>query len=487
MGNKKKWAVLLSILFAIVIFFPFDAFSAMKGTVTADVLNVRSTNSLNGEIIGTVKKNTQLTIVKETGDWLEIQFQSKRAYVNKQYVKYPINQTNTKNNTTRKVTIYVNDQQLTLPTEPINHNSRLLLPYRKLADSLGIHVEWNQSLRQVTATENGKNVILTIDKKEATVNGQKIQMDVAPIIVNSSTLVPLRFFSEAFDAEVKWDDVTRTVTINRAIVQPPVTNPIEETDLIGTVTASVLNVRSGPSTDASKIGELTRGAKINIIEINGDWIQFHYQNQLGYVHKNYVHVQQQLEEQVPINPVDVLKNRTIIVDPGHGGSDPGTVHNGLREKDIVLKVGLILENKLKASGANVVMTRRDDSYVSLEQRSNIANTYQSDTFVSIHVNAVENIPTANGTETYWNRTYASEESRKLAQAIQKQLIEKLQTKDRGVKEANFYVIRHTKSPSVLVELGFLSNKDEAKRLNDPAFQELAAQAIFEGLVEYYSK
>lgn len=457
----------------------------MKGTVTADVLNVRSSTSLNSDIVGKVTKNTPLTIYKEVGDWLEIEYQAKKAYVNKQYVSYkPKTTSNNTSKPTQKVTVYVNDKEISLPVDPVNIQSKLLVPYRALAEALGIDVKWNQSLKQVTAREHNLEVILTINQTEAIVNGKKIQISPAPMIKNSTTLIPLRYFSETFGAEVKWNNSTKTVTIIR-----PERNDeeqLEGTELIGYVTAKVLNVRNAPSTDSSKIGELSRGTKINIVEIADDWVKFIFNNEIAYVHKDYINVQKEIEVNVPTNPVDILKNKTIVVDPGHGGSDPGAVAFGLFEKDIVLNIGLMLEKKLQASGVNVVMTRKDDRLIPLREISEIANRHNPDSFVSIHINAATS-EKAHGTETYWNRTYSSDESKKLAQSIQKQLIANLHSYDRGVKEANFAVIRNTKAPSVLVEIGFITNEEEAKLLNDPIYQELAAEAIYQGLIDYFTQ
>src|SRR5690606_1433510 len=113
------------------------------------------------------------------------------------------------------------------------------------------------------------------------------------------------------------DQATKTVTVERE-------GKYSETNINGYVTAYVLNVRSGPSTSAEKIGELTRGTKINIIRVEGDWIQFDFKGRAAYVHKDYVDVRNEGEDKVPIAPDDVLNNKTIVLDPGHGGSDPGT-------------------------------------------------------------------------------------------------------------------------------------------------------------------
>ncbi|WP_163099338.1 cell wall-binding repeat-containing protein [Peribacillus alkalitolerans] len=173
----------------------------------------------------------------------------------------------------------------------------------------------------------------------------------------------------------------------------------------------------------------------------------------------------------------------IVVDAGHGDSDPGAVANGLEEEDIVLDVAKRLHPKLLARGAIVYMTRTSDTYPSLDDRINLANTKRANVFVSIHVNSAT--PEASGIETYWNSTYASADSQELAGYIQKELVQHLGGKDRGVKTANFKVIKYTQMASVLAELGFITNPTEAARMKTTTFREQAAIAIYDGVSTYW--
>ncbi|MEH7437951.1 cell wall-binding repeat-containing protein [Neobacillus drentensis] len=175
----------------------------------------------------------------------------------------------------------------------------------------------------------------------------------------------------------------------------------------------------------------------------------------------------------------------IVVDAGHGGTDPGASGNGLTEKEIVLDVAKRVQLKLEAAGATIVMTRDSDVYPTLDDRVNLANTQKADAFISIHVNSAFS-PEALGTETYWHSKYFGEESKALAQSIQTQLYQQLDTRDRGVKEEEFYVIKNTNMPSVLVELGFVSNSSDAAKLGDPIYRDRAADAIYQGIINYYN-
>ncbi|WP_240390640.1 cell wall-binding repeat-containing protein [Bacillus sp. Y1] len=191
-------------------------------------------------------------------------------------------------------------------------------------------------------------------------------------------------------------------------------------------------------------------------------------------------VSQKVASQVS-GPLGGLK---IVVDAGHGGVDPGAIGNGLSEEDVVLDVAKRVKPKLESLGAIVVMTRESDVYPSLSQRVDLANSQNANAFISVHANSSTS-SSANGTETYWNSLYFGEESKALASSIQQQLVNNMGTYNRGVKEGPFYVIKNTTMPSVLVELAFISNSSDAKKLGDPAYRERAAEAIYQGVVNYY--
>ncbi|PLT35732.1 N-acetylmuramoyl-L-alanine amidase [Bacillus sp. V5-8f] len=184
--------------------------------------------------------------------------------------------------------------------------------------------------------------------------------------------------------------------------------------------------------------------------------------------------------------VKKLMDLKIVVDPGHGGTDPGASANGLVEKNITLDVAKRLQTKLNAEGAKITMTRTGDTYVSLTDRAALANRVGADVFVSIHVNAA-GTSAAYGTETFWNSQYASANSQELATYIQSEMVSELGTRNRGVKQANYYVIKYTKMPSALAELAFATNSGDAAKLGSATYRDKAAKAIFDGISTYWSK
>lgn len=217
--------------------------------------------------------------------------------------------------------------------------------------------------------------------------------------------------------------------------------------------------------------------------------------------------------------------QTIVIDPGHGGKDPGAVSSrGLQEKDVVLKVakkvGAILE---KETAYKVILTRKNDTYIPLEERTAIANTRDADLFVSIHANSAPN-KEASGVETYFlslatsreemraaARENASsqsqlsdlqtilkdlmqnskiEESAKLAGSVQGQLVKGLNgsysVNNHGVKKAPFIVLIGAQMPAILTEIAFLSNREEERRLRDDLYLEAIARHIVGGITHYVS-
>lgn len=174
----------------------------------------------------------------------------------------------------------------------------------------------------------------------------------------------------------------------------------------------------------------------------------------------------------------------VCIDPGHGGTASGAVGTtGVLEKDINLKIALMVRDNLRQAGLKVMMTRETDCDVDLHARGEMANAAKANLFVSVHNNAgAPGDNAANGTETYHFKDSAK--GKLLAQCIQRCLIAALRSVDRGVKTAAFAVLVDTKMPASLVEVGFLSNPAEEAKLVTTSYQKAAADAIARGILEY---
>jgi N-acetylmuramoyl-L-alanine amidase len=191
-----------------------------------------------------------------------------------------------------------------------------------------------------------------------------------------------------------------------------------------------------------------------------------------------------------------LSGKVIVLDPGHGGYDGGAVsRSGLQEKGVTLKISLLLRDYLQESGALVIMTREVDKDLAgtgyrrrkaadLMERARIVRTSDADAFISIHLNAIPS-PRWSGAQTFYYPTLES--NKKLAESIQSELIRNLENTDRKARySGEVYILKTSPVPSALVEVGFLSNPEEAELLGDEAYQKKLAAAIYKGLLRYYS-
>ncbi|MGR6546257.1 N-acetylmuramoyl-L-alanine amidase family protein [Paenibacillus tundrae] len=175
-----------------------------------------------------------------------------------------------------------------------------------------------------------------------------------------------------------------------------------------------------------------------------------------------------------------MAEKLVVLDPGHGGKDPGASGpTKKREKDFVLTMALKVEEILKnVPNVTVSLTRRTDVYIGLSDRAKIANRMKADFFVSFHANSL--FSTSHGSETF----YKKDNSKSAAQVLNKAMVDASKLHDRGVKYGNFAVIRETTMPSVLLEVGFISNPTEERLLFDPEFQDRVAQGISKGICDY---
>lgn len=186
----------------------------------------------------------------------------------------------------------------------------------------------------------------------------------------------------------------------------------------------------------------------------------------------------------------------VMVDPGHGGSDPGTSgFSGAKEKDFNLKISKKVRDLLNSRGIEVLMTREEDKSLTLPERSAMANSWKADVFVSIHQNSfIEEIKDKSGNvigvrypkgiETFYFT--GSTQGSILAQKIQTNLIQNTRAVDRRTKTANFHVLKETDMPSALVECGFITNQEEEAKLLTDEYQNIVAKSIADGILQYFN-
>src|SRR5215472_16993552 len=222
------------------------------------------------------------------------------------------------------------------------------------------------------------------------------------------------------------------------------------------------------------------------------WISFHQE-------KQETRTQSKANKPTPPKPFAV-----VVLDPGHGGQDSGAMCGGVMEKDLTLDVARRIDRLLDAEGIATLMTRLGDTYVSLTDRAAFGNRVRDSIFVSIHFNE-DNKPIASGVETYyaahqitagpvlaWWLPFLSRppsqspkpESQSLAGFIQEALVARTRSVDRGTQAKQFFVIANVTSPAVLIEGGFLTNKEDISKLATEDYRDQLAAAVADGILHY---
>ncbi len=316
---------------------------------------------------------------------------------------------------------------------------------------------------------------------------------------------PDRIFIDIIGSDAKLEGNSKQIEINDGVIKTVRTAQFNEE-----VTRVTFDLFQGAKYDLFSLAEPDR-VVIDVFKPEGK--------------KEIISETPTIKTEVKIVPEPkITGKRVVIVDPGHGGSDPGAIGpTGLKESEVTLKVALYLETLLKNAGIPVYLTRNKDEFIFLENRSNFANQKNGFVFVSLHANsAIHNRPTAVGVETFVlsskyigasakdvadreNRASRAhpeldtglasiiadlEESANIkysldfAEIIQQKLVAYLKLENRGVKQAPFVVLKGVNMAAVIVEIAFISNPTEEKLLKNNEFREKTAQALFEA-IKYY--
>lgn len=237
-------------------------------------------------------------------------------------------------------------------------------------------------------------------------------------------------------------------------------------------------LRTGPNAAYPVIYKIDKGESFKKIDRKGKWIevQNHAGTEKGWVAGWHTNLNIPADQSLSSNP---LKGKTIVLDPGHGGSDQGassSTPSKSLEKNYTLKTAKELKKLLNKEGAHVKMTRSNDKYVSLDDRN-----IKGDAFISIHNDALDS-SNANGVTVYWFKDKQESLAQTLNSAIQKKAL----LTNRGSRQQNYQVLRQTDIPAVLLELGYISNPTDESMINDQLHRQVVEQAIVDGLKQYFS-
>ncbi|WP_339273173.1 N-acetylmuramoyl-L-alanine amidase family protein [Paenibacillus sp. FSL W8-0426] len=427
-------------------------------------------------------------------------------------------------------------EQAGAPAE--NIGKTVMVPIRIVSENLGYQVKWEKATQTVWVEKNNSHIEMSAGKTSATVNGTVVNLDAPPLIRQGTTLVPLRFIGEGMGLHVGWDNGTKTVSlesvppvIEKDEQEEPSEAPIAQTALLQSISYDKDRlIVAVDGSIAPKISSLSEPDRIMVdlpetafsssfieaqagspdgsgrIAVNDSGMVSQIRYALFSSSPSTVRVVFDLKQPAtakwslgdnnvllvdltgglgestaePSTPGKEGK-QVVVIDPGHGGRQPGAESvTGAHEKDFNLAVALKVQALLQQYDTiQTVVTRQDDTELSLQQRVDIAELNQAVLFVSIHGNKFTT-PVPNGIETLYTR----KESKALADVLHKHVMQATGLKDRGIKTASLHVTRETTMPAVLLELGFLSNPaDEAVMLTEE-YQNKCAQAIVDGIVEY---
>jgi len=453
-----------------------------------------------------------------------------------------------------QITLILDDKKLNPPVPPRFVENYTFVPMRVIAEQFDAKIEWNNEKKMAVIQKQDKKITIFVGMKNVYIDGFESELEVAPIIDEGTTLVPLRFIGEQFGVEFNYDNASKTVFMFSApIIEPPV----EELD--PDVDPSNPNNNDNSTNNGNKPGEeqikttTLTGIELNengiIVQTNADKPKYKSftmdnpyrlvidvenavldpklaeaaKNSEGKIASNHPLIEQIRYSQFSDNPatvrivldlkkgakhylipqtpagqlafeitnytipahkvvvLDGVKKYNVVLDAGHGGTDPGaSSYSGRTEKEftfpMIMKIGAILERE---KHLNVLYTRTDDTKIELDDRASFANDHNAAVFVSLHANKFEK-PSVSGVETYYYR----EDSISLASVVHDYLLKAAGLVDRGVKKNNYRVITKTTMPAVLIEAGFLSNPNDEAKLFDEAFQNKLAQAIADSIIEF---
>ncbi len=440
-------------------------------------------------------------------------------------------------------TLYVSGKRIETPLAPIIFNDRAVVPVREVFEALGADVDYEQSTQKITVSLDSDTIILTINQNTALVNGKSVSIPdgVTPKLISKAgesakTMVPVRFVSEELGLKVGFNDTQKAISVSRPAPTVMLTDVGTKTDgnrVTVTVTANgvienmstpvltndtvfyvdiygadyatqnsyainaggIKNVRFGSHTDYCRIAVDLDQAKSYSITLSDDKknviISAEGAQSTGGSATSAPTAKPSTATPDPNNK----DKKIVVIDAGHGGSDPGAsgTYNGqtYKEKDLTLSIAKKVQTILTGSGIPVVMTRTGDIYPTLDERPALANQQNAALFVSIHINSVDNVPSANGVEVYYAGSNNDDDygvtSKELAQNLLDEVLKLTGQRSRGVKEESHAVTRNSNMPAALYEVGFITNEAEIEKMVSEDFQQQVAQGLANGIIKTWNQ
>lgn len=418
--------------------------SAQTAVSSVDSLNIRAQADLSSAVLSKMNAGEQAQVIASHGDWTEVQFRNVRGFVSTQYISLTEQQAASSEESSSE------DQAETAQA------LEKLSSFRIAVDALNVRAEPSLNAEIQASVKEGQ--VFNVKGMD----GNWVQLELA----EGKTGWVYAFYGELSDQPVQQASAT---------------------DEQVTVLTDGTNLRAQANTSSEVVTRVDAGIQLSVAGKEGQWYLVALEDgRQAYIADWVVRTgassePAQAEEPQPERKAGTLNGLTIVLDPGHGGNDGGTV--GVRktnEKDLTLKTAEILSHHLRSAGAEVVMTRQSDVYVDLRHRVSESHQVAADAFISIHYDATED-STVSGFTSYYQHPY----QQKLAEHINGGLAGKLTLDDRGARKGNYLVLRDNRQAAVLVELGFLSNFNEERIVSSDQFREQAALGLYNGIISYF--
>ncbi|WP_156029952.1 SH3 domain-containing protein [Rossellomorea vietnamensis] len=487
-----------------------DDSSPRDGQVNTDGLRVRKGPSTSDDVVTVLQNGDTVTVMKEDGDWLNIESGSTRGWVHRDYItgskaaqgKKKVNQKG-----------IITDDALNVRTSPSLQSSVLgVLNTGDEIEVTGSVSGWYEirfgdeaawiSDSYVEFSTGSDEAETSPSEEESPSDGEMIGIiSVHGLNVRDETSLNGRIVGKVSKGEkftlLKEKNNWYQIKLPNGdkgwvagwYVQKTVTAAAHESNNSNeniTILYNGTNIRSEANTQASVVKRASSGESYGVKSKDGDWYEVELADgSAGFVAGWVVSVRSASGENTTPDRKRSggLEDKVIVIDPGHGGRDSGTTGaSGTLEKLLTMKTGELLAEKLKSAGAKVKLTRKTDEYLSLPSRVSLSHYNQADAFVSIHFDSIMDSSIAGHTTYYYQ-----DQQKELAEEIHGSLSDRLPTSDRGVRIGDYHVIRENNRPAVLLELGFLSNPSEEANVNTQYFQDLAATAIYHGLSDYFTE
>lgn len=475
---------------------------------TTDNLNMRWGASTSNGIISTIPKGTTVKVLSTSNGWDKVYYSGKIGFCSNLYL-----QTTSSSNTSSSTNSTESNSTESSSITAINKEGQVTGVATN--DTLNVRTGTNTSSSVVTKLTNGTKVQvigqdtktkwykINYDGKTGYVSNLYIKINGDWNSSSSSTTTGTRkttdnlnfrtgpgtsysiistipkgtvidYYSESNGwAKVKYNGKDGYVNASYLTTSTASTT-------VKKITTTNVNLRTGASTSYSIIKTIASNTVVEVISTSGNWDKVTVGGQTGYINNSYLAsydgTSNSGSSSLP-SAKPLYSKVKVVVDAGHGGTDPGAVANGKKEKDINLSVSKKVNTKLKSLGFQTVMTRSTDTYLTLSSRYTIANNNNADLFVSIHANS--GASSASGIETLY-KNYKT-----LADNIQSGMIGETGAVNRGLKyRSDLAVLNGTKMPSALVEVGFVSNSAESVKIATDSYQEKLAIGIVKGITKY---